>query len=373
MDAVRARQLLFFFFFLPAVAASAGAACTAHVDAPLAVDDPIATLDCENRVVHVSDVGPTGGPAIYDRATTVGTFRYDRGGRIVRYRETAGDGTTIAQIDRTWEPTGMHRPLARTFAATYRPSPVVFRWTYDDANRAVRTDDDELVGGRWLRTTAGQRHDESGRILLAWAEVDRLGDLAFTYPDANTVLATSARDGLVERITLVAGRFVTRTEHLYRGRVDAIEETTYDAELRPLVRTYGTGPTAETTTVAWEDGRVRSVTFHVPGRIDRRIEADWDGEGRLVEKRHLGPDPTSPWASDTGFAFTWEGSRLARVERRRLASREVLERWDFAYGCPFDAVEQVDEVATPVSAWARELEPVPFGYDVQERWKPVRR
>ncbi len=362
------RALRFLLLLAPAFTA-----CTARVETPVAPDDEMAPLACANRVTYLGAGDGLGYPAVYGHATTVATFHYDRGGRILRYRETAADGTTIAQIDRAYESGGRHRPTERTLAAQFRPSPVIFRWTYDDPNRAVRTDDDELIDGRWLRTTAGERYDDDGRIVSAWAAVDHQGDLAFTYPDPNTVLATSPRDGLVQRISLVGGRFVTRTESLYRDRVESVGETTYDASLRPLVQSHTASGVTETTTLEWEAGHVRAVTYHVPNRTDRRVESTYDEAGRLVEKHSVGFDPSRPWAEGTWLAITWDGARVARVVRRKVATRDVVQSWDFEYGCPFVEPSQVTEVVAPVSDWARELDEIPFTYDFREVWAPVSR
>lgn len=349
----------FSFLLLPALA------CGGHVESAIVPESTVGRAICENRVLYTEDVEPPVRDRAHAHATTLGRFELDSGNRLVRYRETANaTGVLLAAIDRTYDGSG--RALRRDFVGS--PWRTTFRWTWDDANGALQTDDDELIDGRVVRTTAGERWDDAGRILFAWAAVDRRSDVTYAWPDANTVLATTERDGLIERVTLVGGRFVARDEHLYRGRVDSVETTTYDAELHPTRREY-TSPSGDSTTdLVWEGGRLRVVTVHATSSLDRRVELAYDEAGNLIEKRRMGPDLGSPYRADTTTSFRWQNGRVVRAERRKNSDGALIQTWEIERGCADDGT--TDAGITPVGDWKAELEVVPFRYDFIALWGP---
>lgn len=304
---------------------------------------------------------------------------YDDDGHLTSYVETNAQGKDIFRLSRTYDDNG--RRIGQIIDTTrFESGHREMTWEYDEADRVIRStydgwgSDKSFLDSRILYDSQGRRS------LLVSEKNGVLSDtVESVYMDGEPlVLEEQHFSGTDETLTygfryfLGQGRWLERSEIFNPEIVQSAEWYSYEDQSKGRVSRRDFDPGAdniveEIDQIFWNAaGNVDKTEFDLDanGTVDQRNAFEYDLQGRLVRRTWSVFDQ-----GNLEFLTTidWADGALQRVVRLDKPTGQIIESWDFEYGC--DNQWPMNVNIAPIHGFRYEMQTLPFNVDSSTWWQ----
>lgn len=315
---------------------------------------------CEDRVDYDDDF-------VFLRAV----YQHDAAGHLVLYDDAFEDGTPRYHIERTYDAEG--RLIGQELEAfVLAPGKRSSSWEYDADGRLIRvTTESDTDGSQELtidygpdgRRSHGEEHTDG--VLTATAD--------YTWTEGEPLVVEIANDsdadGAVDwtsRFTFHAGKWLVQYESLKDGVPEVTDFYTYSSDVPGRLtsrQTQWPDPSMDGYTTWDWDAAGHLVHEEYAGPSHGTYDFTYDAQDRPLVKTWKTEDLPG---HDLLTLFTWTGEGLSAVERRDGTTDQLIEHWTFTRGCPADRSFGVN--VAPLISWTRELPAPEYVVDIEELW-----
>lgn len=307
------------------------------------------------------------------------THGYDDQGHLTEYIETNAEGKEIFRLSRMYDERGRRKGQVidtTRFDSQHRE----MTWEYDEAERVIRSTYDGWGSDKSFLDTRFTYDDQGRRSTL---ESKKNGVLYNTtkvvYLEGEPLVVEERHfNGTDEafaygfRYFLGQGRWLERSEIFNAEVVQSAEWFTYEDQSKGRVsrRDLDSGADNifdEFDHIFWnEDDLVEKTEFDLDasGQVTQRNQYEYDQQGRMIRRTWFILDQGTLEFLTT---IDWADDVLRHIERIDNATGQVIEAWDFEYGCNNQWPMDVNIV--PIQGFRYEMQALPFNVDSATWWQ----